>query len=553
MFPENHLHPLDILQGYRLGSRQATVELQRDDAPGIHIEFALFQLVDHVRQQSGQAVILTGTAGDGKTYLAYRIMDALGLDKTTVRQSQPTGGYDQGGIFIDLDLSAGTLTGQRLDMLVARLHQPQRLTLLCANEGKLDELEEKLQARGQAIPFSVMRLNLSHRALVSPDGWQKVLAGVLHGPLWADFTETDTILARNRAWLQDPALAERLRRFLLLPYLLGEPITVRETLSFLAYALGSGLDSAKHRAIEAQDAASRLPHLLFNTLFSAPDSYNHGDRDVPNEKLLWWLFRFDPAVQASPEVDLRLLVELDQLDVAPPAELLTLWRQDLLVREGEKDDTEYRHRLARYMRYARRWYTLSSGHGFDAYFPFRHFRSYLTALNDPTDQLISPLLKGLNRLLSAGQVEDESALKRFYLPTGDRQQTASIYSAAEIDEDDFSLLSDLDEGNGRDLGDDIYLERLPRRLYLQLNEQPEIRLPISLLLYEVLMSAASDGAGFPATLWVKERDTVARFMNAISRLEAINQKAQFTVHLNEEKSYKVTYRPARKGIEVSPG
>ena len=546
-------HPLDIIQGYRLGSRQATVELQRDDAPGIHIEFALFQLVDHVRQQSGQAVILTGTAGDGKTYLAYRIMDALGLDKTTVRQAQPTGGYDQDGIFIDLDLSAGILTEQRLDTLAARLSRPQRLTLLCANEGKLDELEEKLQVRGQAIPPGVMRLNLSHRALVSPTGWQKVLDGVLHGPLWANFTETDTILARNRAWLQDPALAERLRRYLLLPYLLGEPITVRETLSFLAYALGSGLDAAKHREIAVQDAADRLPHMLFNTLFSEPDGYNHGDRAVPNEKLLWWLFRFDPAIQASPDVDLRLLVELDQLDVEPPPELLTIWRKDLLVRDDEKSDSGYRWRLGRYMRYARRWYALSSGRGFDAYFPFRHFRSYLSALNDPTDHLKLPLMKGLNRLLSAGQVEEEYELKRFYLPDGDRQQAASIYSTDEIDEDEFSLLSDLDEANGRYEAGNVYLERLPRRLYLQLNDQPEVRLPISLLLYEVLMSAASEDAGFPATLWVKERDTVARFMSALSRLESIGQSAKFNIVLGENNSFRLTYRPNKKTVDISSG
>lgn len=553
MSSKDPIHPLDVLQGYRLGSRQATVELQRDDAPGIHIDFALFQLVDDVRQQSGQAIILTGTAGDGKTYLAYRIMDALGLDKTMVRQVQPSGGFDQDGIFIDLDLSAGILTELRLDTLAARLNRPQHLTLICANEGKLDELEEKLQARGQAIPASVMRLNLSHRALVSPDGWQKVLAGVLQGPLWAGYEATDNILGRNRAWLQDPALAERLRRYLLLPYLLGEPITVRETLSFLAYALGSGLDAAKHREIEAQDAADRLIHLLFNTLFSAPDGYGHGDRAVPNEKLLWWLFRFDPAIQASPEVDLRLLVELDQLDVEPPSELLALWKTDLLVREGEKNDNEYRRRLGRYMCFARRWYALSSGHGFDAYFPFRHFRSYLEALNAPTNHLISPLLKGLNRLLSAGQVEEEYDLKRFYLPDGNRQQIASIYSTAEIDEDAFSLLSDLEEENGRYNASNVYLERLPRRLYLQLNDHPEIRLPISLLLYEVLMSAASENAGFPATLWVKERDTVARFMNALSRLESIGVSAKFNIVLGEGNSFRLTYRPARQTVEISSG
>jgi len=158
------IHPLDILQGYRLGSRQATVELQRTDVSGIHIEFDVFKLVDVVRQQPGQAIILTGTAGDGKTYLAYRIMDALGLDKTTVRKAQVTGGYDQDGVYIDLDLSAGTLDHKRQKRLYQALSQPGHLTLICANEGKLDELSGKLIEQRLEIPKNVGSLVVSVEA-----------------------------------------------------------------------------------------------------------------------------------------------------------------------------------------------------------------------------------------------------------------------------------------------------------------------------------------------------------------------------------------------------
>ena len=104
-----------------------------------------------------------------------------------------------------------------------------------------------------------------------------------------------------------------MRRFLLVPYLLGEPITVREVLSCFAYALGGGLSSHTEKS-----AANPLPYLLFNTLFSEPDGYTHGGRSMPSEKLLWWLFRFDPGDRASPEIDLRLLIELDGLEVTPP-------------------------------------------------------------------------------------------------------------------------------------------------------------------------------------------------------------------------------------------
>ena len=44
------IHPLDILQGYRLGSRQATVELQNPNAPAIHVDFEVLRLVEDVKQ-----------------------------------------------------------------------------------------------------------------------------------------------------------------------------------------------------------------------------------------------------------------------------------------------------------------------------------------------------------------------------------------------------------------------------------------------------------------------------------------------------------------------
>ena len=38
------MHPLEILQGYRLGGHRATVELQKVDKLGIHIDFSLLMI-----------------------------------------------------------------------------------------------------------------------------------------------------------------------------------------------------------------------------------------------------------------------------------------------------------------------------------------------------------------------------------------------------------------------------------------------------------------------------------------------------------------------------
>jgi hypothetical protein len=541
--------PFDTLRDYRLGSRQAQIELAE---PVIRIEFDVLRLVEDVQSRPGQAVILTGTAGDGKTYLAFLILDALGISRRAVRDAQVAGGYDREGVFVDLDLSAGPLSGERVQRLHHVLSQPQRLTLICANEGKLSEFEDRLHGIGLHWPENVLCINLSHRALVSPAAWDKVLAGVLSGPLWEGEVDTASPLAWNRAWLQDAGVAARLRCYLLLPYLLGEPITVREILSFLAYALGGGLGSAEATRLEP---AERIRYLLFNTLFSEPEGYLHGGRATPTEKLLWWLFRFDPADQASPEVDLRLLVGLDKLKVSPPPELLSMWHNDLVVREGEERDKEYRARLGRFMAYGRRWYTLASDTGLAAYFPFHHFASYLQALNAPgaLEDLIPTLIRGLNLLLSGGQVDQEYKLNVFYLvPEGNRQGIAIYSTNSFVFAEDFALETDLAAEVPETAVESRYLERLPRRLYLKYRPQPQVRLPVSLLLYEVLSSVAGPTGGFPATMWSKERDAVTRFVAGLNReVRVRGPVAEYTVHLDTGTQFDLTYRPANKRIDVS--
>ena len=543
------IHPLDTLQGYRLGSRQATVELQKPGVPGIHIPFRVLDLIDRLAQ-GGQAVILTGTAGDGKTYLAYQILDELDLDRNAVLQAQRGGGYDRDGFFIDLDLSAGALSDARVERIASALAAPGQLSLICANEGKLAELEARLQAHGQSLSTGALRVNLSRRALVSEAAWDKLLTGVLSGPFWQIEDKLGGPLAWNRAWLADPGVAERLRRYLLLPYLLGEPITVREMLSFLAYVLGGGLDSAKASGLPAPE---HIRYLLFNTAFSEPENYIHGGRAAPNEKLLWWLYRFDPADQASPDVDLRLLVELEQLDVAPPESLRAIWREDLLVRPEEQTDTAYRQRLARYMAYARRWYALASDQGFAAFFPFRWFGDYLAALAATPGALaeqIPELLRGLNILLSGGAVDDQYELKLFYLVPDSNRQAGAIYSTSSaVEESSFTLQSELALDDQASAASDAFLERLPRRLYLCYAGDPAIRLPVSLVLYEVLRGAASPSGGFPATLWARERDTVVRFMNALSgAVRSGSALRKFTI-VTDAAEVKLTYqaKPGQTG------
>jgi len=549
------MHPLEILQGYRLGGHRATVELQKVGKPGIHIDFSLLKLVNDIRAGEARSIVLTGTAGDGKTYLAYQVVDALELDRAEVTAAQGQGGYDRDGVYIDLDLSAGSLTEARVRRLHQVLTSPEKLTFVCANEGKLFELEESFRNDGLDTSLDSLNVNLSQRALVSPEAWGKVQQGVLKATFWdeVNLTESD-ILARNRAWLQNPTVVENIRRYLLLPYLLGEPITVREVLSFLAYVLTGDLELKDVEQIK-KDEGSMLRYFIFNTLFSEPDGYTHGGRAVPGEKLLWWMFRFDPGATANPETDLQLLTQLEQIDVIPPDELLKYWQTELIAEPGEKSDTKYRKRVSTFMRYARRWYALFSQDGKNAYFPFQYFDDYVSTLSTPSQDLddkISTLIKALNLLLSGGQVGDEYNLNLYHIDGGGMGRKSVIYSQKKVSSDEFQLLSDLAL---EDKAADVYLELFPRKLYLSYSvgadTDNQIRLPISLLLYEVLMGTASPDSGFKATLWAKERYTVARFMSALNQLVEKPKIAQFIISEGTDKTFKLAHNPRNRSVSVS--
>jgi hypothetical protein len=166
---------------------------------------------------------------------------------------------------------------------------------------------------------------------------------------------------------------------------------------------------------------------------------------------------------------------------------------------------------------------------------------------------VDSILGGLNRLLSNNQVETNYELKLFYLTADGNRQRYSIYldNAKDLDSSQFELITDFDlEGTDTNHAS-TYLEKLPRRLYLRYLSQPQIRLPISLLLYETLQSASGPSGTYTATLWAKERDTVLRFLGALSQAVHLSgPRADFKV-LNSDAEIKLTYIKNRKQLSIS--
>ena len=62
------------------------------------------------------------------------------------------------------------------------LSAPQRLSLICANEGKLAELEHMLAQDGQTLPGTVLRINLVAVPSSSRPAWDKTIEGLQTAP-----------------------------------------------------------------------------------------------------------------------------------------------------------------------------------------------------------------------------------------------------------------------------------------------------------------------------------------------------------------------------------
>ena len=128
-----------------------------------------------------------------------------------------------------------------------------------------------------------------------------------------------------------------------------------------------------------------------------------------------------------------------------------------------------------------------------------------------------------------------------------------VYSTnAEIDESDLELLPDTQLESEEGDRSQVYLEQLPRRLYLRHATHQHIRLPISLMLYEVLMGAGSPQGGFPATLWAKERETVARFIAGLNHTHTQGGGAiKLAIALGSERTLKLNCNLLHKKIQVT--
>ena len=346
-----------LLQSYP-GSRWGNSEtrgLDTDFADRTYVETSLEQaLYRDILERRINLVILCGNAGDGKTALLQHLAQRLGLhDHTSATRILEMRTEDGLTVRMNLDGSA-SWKGRSADDLLSEFLAPFQhgrssedvVHLLAINDGRLLEWMESVESRGAggtaltrelydcldketSIPDSHIRfISLNQRSLVGSlvfdeardettieTGFLDHLLDGLYGgdearQIWRP---CETCVAEDRCEVRRaarlfgphglPGAAEEKRRararqrlfeVLQAVHLRGEThITVRELRAALVYIL-----FGVHFCHDYHDGADTPPY--WDRAFSPDSPKRQGD-------VLWELIRLDPALEAHPHIDRRLL------------------------------------------------------------------------------------------------------------------------------------------------------------------------------------------------------------------------------------------------------
>ena len=363
-----------LLQSYpgsRWGNRE-TRGLDSEFAADTYVETDLEQaLYRDIVERRVRLVVLCGNAGDGKTALLQHLAQRLGLGDRTSATRILEGRLDDGlAVRMNLDGSA-SWQGKSADKLLDEFLAPFQddppsqdvVHLLAINDGRLLEwIEGTEKRRGQtqltkdlyerlgqeaSSPDSPIRfISLNQRSLVgsiTPDEKRidtsfldRLVDSLYGGEQTADiWTPCRTCSAQERCevlratrtfgpgGLADEAVRHRARQRLFealqAVHLRGEThITVRELRGALVYIL-FGVHFCRDYHRSDADSGSPAPQPYWERAFSPEASGRQGE-------VLWELVRFDPALEAHPQIDRRMLhpPSMDGDDGLPRYEGLSL-------------------------------------------------------------------------------------------------------------------------------------------------------------------------------------------------------------------------------------
>lgn len=481
-------------------------------------------LTNRFRQPQPSSVILTGNAGDGKTYLCRQMVNVLqGKDpeqwETLIDQPIE---HNTMRFFIVKDLSE--LSEKKGKEILLRLGQtlqdPDQRDryLIAANEGRLRALLSNLPGhealklaiqtqldRGPAYdqPLIVLNLNRVATSTFVP----AALAWMTDQRNWRDCNECPIQLKCpirfNVTRLTEQAVQQRIKMLYELFEWSNEHVTIRDMLIHLAYTISGGFDCAQvQQQVQNRGDMSYLAY--YENIFGRDDDASFRRKSHVTRLL----HRFGIGQQSIFAIDEFIIhggetIEEQQQHQAMFGETVDLhFKAFHQARRAytEGIESERGQDVLRWLQHCRRKLFFERNHSDDQQLlPFRYFSIYQRLLDQPQgkyESVVSQLIKGLNRAFSRlylTQTDQLRASERLYITT---QYVHSVNQPHPI------VLLTLPFENIRltvNTTIDQHLDLPERSLYLHIAPPPTqrhadpVEWPLNILLFEHLMRIADGG------------------------------------------------------------
>lgn len=299
-------------------------------------------LVNLTKSPDTRVIVLTGDAGHGKTHLCRVALERLlELDAQAALQllldhgggRTSIGRFGDRDIFVIRDLSEMPPATAALRLGEA-MEKPGRVTLVCANEGKLravvsesgnklnvlrESLEETQRSGRISVAPGIFVLDLNHQSVTAGEsgGFVEELLKrwVSNGHSWrkcngcpahktCPILENRHMLAGSDKQVLGGRRREGLALVLRVAEQSGTAVTIRETLVLLALAITGGLDCKRVQSGEFQgNPRLRTEHHFYQVLFDPPLSKD----ELASLSLLRVFRRLDPGAVGLRSVDEALI------------------------------------------------------------------------------------------------------------------------------------------------------------------------------------------------------------------------------------------------------
>ncbi|MBT4511937.1 MAG: hypothetical protein HOC20_06995 [Chloroflexi bacterium] len=352
-----HVERLKSHLPFDANSQQLYAEYADPEQTGLLATRALVYVGELLTRQNTRMVVLTGDAGHGKTYLCRLLLEGMGYDKVEAKNELCEKGYgrhlfhpkENGGrplrIIKDLsDFDEPTAA----EILVEALADPDAVTLVCANEGRLrsvvalersllglliETLEAGMEQGTTSIYPGQFVINLNYQSVTAGEhslARQLLQSWVQDRRKWSKCGTCDACsicpiyynhlrLAGNE---RGDAHAEQRRDALVTVLRIaeqsGQVITIRELLILVAYLI-----TGDQTCTDVHDKYRRRPEdrgwqheLLYHQLLFEPRLTPDQMNSLP---MIRTLHRYDPGRTAIRPVDEALSADLDlDEDEFPP-------------------------------------------------------------------------------------------------------------------------------------------------------------------------------------------------------------------------------------------